>query len=175
MPDPSKTAVDPSTTASEFQALATNSNNLNRLTNELSNYVEAIESNINTLNPGLKVSVVVETSNYEEGAWRHYVLLWYDKIEGKWGLAVEEYDENQDDPEAHPVNQKTWAFKDAPRALRLQVVSSIPDLIKELVKESGNMARATEMTVARVKEIASSLRKTAAPPVLGNLSQLSGK
>jgi hypothetical protein len=174
MPDPSKTAADPSSIESDLKALATNSNNLNRLTDDLSNYVETIESTINVLNPGLKVSVVVARSSYEDGTWSHYVLLWYDKIEGKWGLAVEEYDQNEEDPDAPQSNRKTWAFKDAPRALRLQVVTSIHDLIKALVKESESMARATEMTVARAKEIASSVRKLQ-PPVLGKLSQLSGK
>src|SRR5579859_271865 len=105
-----KTAVAPSTLESDLRALATNSNNLNRLTDDLSNYVETIESTINTFNPGLKVSVVVERSCDESGTWSHYVRLGYDKIDGRWGLVIDEYDENEEDPEASWANQKMWAY-----------------------------------------------------------------
>jgi hypothetical protein len=166
--DQGKTVVDPSAIESDLKVLAASSNNLNRLTDQLTGYIELVESVLNALNLGLKASVVVERSSDEDGTWCHYVRLWYDKIDGKWGLAVDEYDENQEDPnpDASWINRKFWAFTDAPRALRLKVVPGIPDLIRALVKESERMAAATAATVARAKEIAASLSKSA-PSVAG--------
>ena len=78
----------PSTIESDLKTLASNSSNLNRLTDELTGYIDQVESTVNALNPGLKVSVVVQTSSDENGIWSHVVRLWYDKIDGKcaWPL-----------------------------------------------------------------------------------------
>ena len=62
--------------------------------------------------------------------------LSYDKNDGKWGFEIEELDEDQNDP-GHYRNYKSWVFKDAPRALRLEVVHHIPEPIKAMVKESA--------------------------------------
>ena len=152
--------VDPSAIESDLKVLATNSKNLNRLTDELTKHVEHIESAVNTLNLGLRVFVIADSGCDEEGRWSHYVRLCYEKIEGKWGLAIDEYDEDAADPDHWP-NYSHWAFKDAPRALRLKVVDKIPDLIKALVKESETMAAETTATVARAMEIASSVSRSA--------------
>jgi hypothetical protein len=161
MPRLGKSAVvDTSALESDLKVLAANSKNLNRLTDELSGYIAQVESTVNALNPGLKVSVIVERSSDEDGTWSHYVRLGYDKIDGRWGLSIDEYDENEEDPADSWVNRKTWAFNDAPRSLRLMVVPSIPDLIKALVKESESMSAETAATVSRAKEIAASLSKS---------------
>jgi hypothetical protein len=167
-----KRDVDPSAIESDLKVLANNSETLNRLTDELTKHVEQIESTINALNLGLRASVIAECASDEEGLWTHYVRLWYDKTDGKWGLAIDEFDQNEQDPDRW-FGHKSWVFKDAPRALRLKVVDKIPDLIKALVEESEKMAADTTLTVARAMEIASSLPKPA-PNAIGTLSQLKG-
>jgi hypothetical protein len=154
-----KPAVDSTAIATDLQVLANSSKILNHLTDELTKHVEHIESSVNALNLGLRAFVIAESASDEDGRRSHDVRLCYEKIDGKWGLAIDEYDEDAADP-VHCSNYSHWAFKDAPRALRLKVVPKIPDLIKALIKEAEKMTAETGETVSRALEIAISLSKT---------------
>jgi len=155
-----KPEIDPSAIESDLKVLADKSKTLNQLTDELTRHVEQIESVVNALNLGLSARVIAEKMGNPGDTESHYVRLLYSKTDGKWGLAVDEFDEDEDDP-IWCGDYKIWAFKDAPRALRLKVVDKIPDLIKALVKESDKMADETAKTVARAVEIASGMSKKA--------------
>jgi hypothetical protein len=156
--DPRK--VDPSTIESDLKALTINSKTLNRLTDELAMHVERVESAVNSLNLGLTASVFAEQSSDGDGPWTHYVRLLYEKLGGKWGLVIDEFDEHDHDPDQWR-NHQTWAYGDAPRELRLMAADKIPDLLKALIKRSEEMAAKTAMTVGRAKEIATTLSKPA--------------
>jgi len=152
---------DLSSVESDLKALATASKTLNNLTDQLTEQVAQIESVISALNLGLRVSVTVHSYSSDEEPWLSSDLrLSYDKNDGKWGFEIEEFDEDQNDPD-HYRNYKSWTFKDAPRALRLEVVHHIPDLIKALVKESETVAKQVTEKLEDAKAIASTLFKPA--------------
>jgi hypothetical protein len=156
--DGRKAIFDPSATATDLKVLADKSKILNRLTDDLSKHVDQIESVINALNLGLSGWVWVEESSDDTGTWTHYIRLWYEKNEGRWGLSIDEFDEYAQEPDEYR-NRKSWVFKDAPRALRLKAVEKIPALIKVLCKEAEEMTAKTAATVTRAQEIASCLSK----------------
>jgi hypothetical protein len=144
MPDP-RNKPDLSTVESDLKALSTASKTLNDLTDKLTEQVAQIESVINTLNLGLRVSVMVRSYNSDDREpWlTNNVVLLYGKNDGRWGFEIEEFDEDERDP-INPRNYRLWVFKEAPRTLRLEVVNKIPELIRQLVKESE--AAADEVT-----------------------------
>jgi hypothetical protein len=148
---------DLSTVESDLKALTTASKTLNNLTDQLTEQVAQIESVINALNLGLRVSVVVRSYMDENQPWISNTLrLSYGKNDGKWGLEIEEFDDDERDPEHHR-DYTSWAFKDAPRSLRLEVVPKIPELIKEMVKEAEAAAAKVTQKLDDAKAIASSL------------------
>jgi hypothetical protein len=152
--------IDSSAIESNLKLLTNNSKILNQLTDELTKYVEQVESAINALNLGLTVSVIAEAMGDLTGVVTHYVRLGYYKQDGRWGLCIDEYDQHEQDPD-NLRDYRAWAFKDAPRVLRLKVVDKIPDLMKALAEESEKMTAGTAEAVARAIEITESLPKKA--------------
>jgi len=144
--------------ASDLKALADAAKNLNSFSDQLTQQVEQIESVINALNLGLRATVVVEADGDGDlaGLWTHYTRLLYDKVDGRWGLAIDEYDEDVRDEETKH-NYKIWAFCDSPRGSRLKVVDKIPELIKVLLKESQAMTLRVGQKLEEVNSIASNL------------------
>jgi hypothetical protein len=160
MIDLRKPQLDLSSLESDLKALTTNSKTLNSLTDQLTEQVAQVESVVNVLNLGLRVSIIVHSYSGDDEPWLSSDLrLSYDKNDGKWGFEIEEYDEDHNTDRRH--NYKSWKFKDAPRALRLEVVQRIPDLIKEMVKESEVAAKQVTEKLGDAKSIASSLQKLA--------------
>jgi len=152
---------DLSTVESDLKALSIASKTLNNLTDQLTEQVAQIESGINTLNLGLRVSVLVSRETGDDEPWlSNNVRLLYAKNDGKWGFEIEEFEEDGNDPDHYP-SYKSWVFKDAPRGLRLQVIHKIPELIKELVKESETVAKQVTERLADAKAIASTVLKPA--------------
>jgi len=161
MPDV-RTKPDLSTTESDLKALAAAANNLNNLTDKLTEQVTQIESVINTLNLGLKVSVIVSSYGEEEEPWAsHDVRLCYNKVDGKWGFEIEEFDTDEQYAAGRYLNYHSWAFRDAPRSLRLEVVHRIPELIKAMVKEAEQVTSRFAEKLEDAKSIASTVFKPA--------------
>ena len=131
--------------AAKLQALANAAQNLNELSDRLNAQVAEIEGAINKLNLGVRASVEAEVVSIDESASR-CVFFEYEKVAGKWGFVINQYIDV--DPEN---TYEQWAFKDAPRDLRLKVVERIPLLLDELVTKSISLASdiTDKITVAK--------------------------
>jgi hypothetical protein len=161
MRDFRKGSPDPSSVAADLKSLTANAKTLNKLTDELTKQVGQIETVINALNLGLTDWVVVDESSDLNGIWTYYTRLGYDKNDdGRWGLVISKYEEHDQDPD-QVRNYKAWAFKDAPRRLRLKSTGYIPALLKDLVKQAEDLTKETEATLSQAKDIASNLYKPA--------------
>jgi|SRR5579863_21136 len=160
---------DLSSVESDLKALTKASKTLNDLTDKLTEQVAQIESVVNTLNLGLRVSVAVHSYSGEDEPWLSSDLrLSYDKNYGKWGFEIEEFEIDANDPD-HYRNYRSWAFKDAPRLLRLEVVHKIPELMKAMVQESERAADQINEKLDDAIAIAASL---SAPVVLKPMRQI---
>jgi hypothetical protein len=160
---------DLSSVASDLKALTTASKTLNELTDKLTEQVAQIESVVNTLNLGLRVSVIVSSYGDDNEPWINYKKrLSYSKNDGKWGFEVEEFEDDDNDPGRYR-NHASWAFKDAPRSLRLEVVHKIPELIKAMVQECERVADEINEKLDDAIAIAASL---SAPVVLKPVRQI---
>jgi methyl-accepting chemotaxis protein len=107
---------------SSFQELATAAAELNQVSDQLTESVAELEAAITSLRLG--VSCWVDISEAWNDRWRHQ--LGYEKISGKWGLAVRIIDNSQDRID------NEWLFADSPRDLRVEAVDRIPKLLEGL-------------------------------------------
>lgn len=137
---------------SKAEALTKASQNLNDLSDRLSVEVGEIETIVNALNLGVRVNVIAETSS-DDGGYDHILRLGYSKSTGKWGFIIEEFVEQSPDD-----TYQVWAFKDAPRELRLKTVDRIPQLFDELVTKSDSLAAEISDKVKAAKQFASYLK-----------------
>src|SRR5579872_4478823 len=107
---------------SSFQELAAAAAELNQVSDQLTKSVGELDAAIASLKLG--VSCWVNIYEAWDGRWRH--LLGYEKINGKWGLAIRIVDEGQDRID------NEWLFADSPRDLRVEAVDRIPKLFEAL-------------------------------------------
>jgi hypothetical protein len=140
-----------------FQALSSVASSLNKASNELAGVVSVLDEALKKLNVGLTVWVTVrsrsdEPQDYDDDQ------IGYDKINGKWGIALRHiwgnYDfdrHNQDGP---------WLFNDAPRELRLQCLEKIPELIDALNKEAVATTKKVYESTLIVRELTLAIEKT---------------
>jgi hypothetical protein len=132
-------------------ALANAAQNLNQLSDQLTEQVVEIENSLNRLNLGVRATVDVETISQSEFAV-HVLRLGYGKVDGKWGLTIDQF--MDDDPEN---TYEVWIFKDAPRDLRLKVIERIPQLLSELVRTSTQLASDINNKITLAKGLVSLL------------------
>lgn len=151
------TTAFPSTkTLMQLTQLSTAAGALNSLSDELTKQVSEIEATLNAFNLGVRAEVVAKTLDHGE-YYSHWLRLAYGKESGKWGFIVEELEEDRRAPEDE--SYQSWAFRDAPREFRIEVVDKIPDLLEALVKKSNETTEVVAKKVKYVQELASILAK----------------
>lgn len=134
---------------SHLEQLANTAQTLNQLSDKLTKEVCDLERPLNKLNLGVSAKVVVQrwSSETEESG---QVRLAYDKHSGKWGFMIEDIKEDSYGNEEY----QSWAFKDAPRDLRLAAVEFIPPLLEELIQKSAELASEIRDKVAFTERLA---------------------
>jgi hypothetical protein len=111
-----------------FEILSRSAAELNKISDELGKSISEIDAALKKLNVGVEVWVQVSIS----GDGRDYYIekIGYAKVSGTWGLALKTqfgYEDQHCDDEI-----ETWLFNDGPRALRLESIEKLPDLLEEL-------------------------------------------
>jgi hypothetical protein len=114
-----------------LQDLSSAAKNLNKSTDELVSLVDSLNKSFQAMNIGLYASAEVCKWCSSEDARYEKEILAYQKLNGAWTIAIRTEVGDEEDP---IVEEKVtvWAFKDAPRDLRIRAVAKIPDLIKAL-------------------------------------------
>jgi hypothetical protein len=142
--------------AATLQSLTTVAQNLNELSDRLTAQVLLIERAVNKLNLGVRTTVDVDSSLIDNDDFSALVTrLGYTKVDGKWGFAIHQFVDI--DPEN---TYQTWAFKDAPRDLRLKAVDRIPELMKALVDTSVKLGSDINDKICLTKGLVSALSQT---------------
>src|SRR5579864_541814 len=113
--------LDPSLLFSkyQFEDLAAAAAELNQVTDQLTKSIADLDAAIASLSLGVKCWVNIYEAS-DDPRWSEE--LGYEKITGKWGLAIRVIE----NPSGRIDNQ--WLFADAPRDLRVQAVDAIPRL-----------------------------------------------
>ena len=147
---------------SSFQELAASAAELNQVSDQLTKSVAELDSAIMSLSLGVVCWVDVGEPYGSDDEWSDQ--LGYEKINGKWGLAIRVLDH----PESRVDNQ--WLFADAPRDLRVKAVDGIPKLLDAL----GAQVTATKNQIAAKVEGTKQLEAALAPIRKYTLKELAG-
>jgi hypothetical protein len=125
-----------------FDELSDVAADLNAASDGFGDCVVALDDALKTLNLGIATWVrVVDRRDSNDDFWVH--KLGYTKIGQRWGIAIRTVEGNYG--WADQADADEWLFNDAPRALRLEAIDKVPELLEQLIKE----ARAT---TAKIKE-----------------------
>ncbi len=146
---------------SSFRKLSTVASELNFVSDELGKCVSEMDAALKKLNLGIEVWVDISSGQDDMGFWSRE--LGYQKIGGKWGIALRTVSgvhgcEEESDVEA-------WLFNDAPRYLRLASIEKIPELLQQLSVEGSKAASEISKRLTDVKKVAAAVKRSAEEPV----------
>jgi hypothetical protein len=143
---------------SALKELASVSQSLNQVSDELSAQLAEIEKAINRYNLGVTAWVTLRSTEMEpevgQFPWSVIDELRYTKLEGKWGLVWVSY--VAEDPE------NTWkkkSLRESPRDIRLLSVKKLPDLLSELARKAAELSLDTSERVVEARNIAVALNE----------------
>jgi hypothetical protein len=102
----------------------------------LSEAISLFDAAIKKLNLGISAWVIV-SGNDEDGEWWAR-SIGYAKTGDKWGISVKDAAGNYNYPDRDSGDQ--WLFNDAPRWMRIEVASKIPELLEALHKQAEDAA-----------------------------------
>jgi hypothetical protein len=142
MPTPSGTDARSAKLKNSFLSLSKASRELNDASDTFGVAVSSLEDAINELNPGVSAWVTISraTSN-EDRPWESSEeRLGYDKVNGRWGLALCTVEIDNSGEHSETV-ASSWLFKDGPRNLRLRAIDHVPELVEALSREVSQAAK----------------------------------
>jgi hypothetical protein len=137
-----------------FKLLSDNASSLNNLSDRIGKIVSRLDAQFQTLNTGISGWVPFQEWFEENGSnWSEEVG--YDKINGKWGLAIRVKSAHDGGDDFDSFEQ--WLFNDAPRVLRLKAIDKLPELFELLAEEVAKNKKLVEQKVTELSELANSI------------------
>ena len=142
-----------------FRNLSTSATNLNAASDELRKTVSILEEALKHLNLGISTWVTITGDEQSNGDyWSRD--LGYVRFGGKWGIALREVAGNHAFEEDE--KDETWSFNDAPRWLRIEGISKIPELLEKLIKQADDTTERIRKKTVEANELAAAIKAAAA-------------
>jgi septation ring formation regulator EzrA len=142
---------------SAYEKLTTAAAELNAASDDLGLCVADLDAALKKLNLGVTSWVTVQSWGDDEGGYS-LEEIGYDKVDGKWGVALRT---RSGHPSEEYENVERWLFNDASRALRLQGIGGIPELLDKLSKEAAETTEQLKRKLSAAKEVASAVKQAA--------------
>ena len=141
-----------------YKQLSVTAVDLNAASDELGKSITALDAALRKLNLGVSTWVRVVGHEGQHGNfWVH--KLGYAKVASRWGIALRTVQGNYGDPEGAEAEE--WLFNDAPRALRIEAVDKIPDLLEQLIKEASSTSQKIKEKTVHAQELAMAIMRAA--------------
>ncbi len=144
MPSATMTRVE-----SSFTQLAHAAQLLNSASEELSKVIRNLDASMKRLALGVAAWVPVSGTSDEIQYWT--TELGYAKVDGKWGLTLREVTGFH--PDSSDETEQVWPYADAPRALRAEAVTKIPDLLDNLLQQTHDATNALKEKIDQASEL----------------------
>lgn len=135
--------------ADALDELALAASTLNAISDELSRSVANLDNALRRLNLGVSTWVRLSRTEDSQGVFS-LKELGYAKIGGKWGLAVRTIS-GRGGQVTEQDEREEWLFNDAPRALRVQAIDMIPELLERLVRDARHTARSIQRKIRQAE------------------------
>jgi prefoldin subunit 5 len=147
---------------SSFKQLSTAAQTLHSASDDLRKVIRQLDASLKKLGLGFPAWVQISGSQDEVQYWNRD--LGYARIGGKWGLALRDVTGNLTDTEDDA--EEVWAFNDAPRAMRIEAVGKIPDLLEKLLQQTEETTKKLQSKIAQAAELASVFADITGTPAL---------
>jgi hypothetical protein len=141
-----------------YRQLAVAATNLNVVSDALGTVVAELDSALKKLSLGIPCWVYV-CGKPSDGPFYNFYQVGYDKVGGKWAIALRRVWGNDQEPERDESEE--WAFNDAPRWLRIDAIDKIPDLFVELTKQANETTNRLGSKLSKAKELATAITAVA--------------
>jgi len=136
---------------SSFRQLTAAATTLNSASDKLGQAVAALDASLKKLNLGIPSWVLIRDLSSPEDLEYTLEKLGYDKINGKWGIAISTIAGHEAFPEE---DIEEWLFNDAPRSLRIIAADKIPNLIELITKNAMDTTKKLNEKAYEVQELA---------------------
>lgn len=155
-----------------FQQLFSGAETLNTRSDQVGKIVSRLDSSFQKLNVGVCGWVRFKDLTSEDGLSFSYDEVGYDKISGKWGLAIRSMAGHESMDEYSSYQE--WLFNDAPRALRIDAVDKLPELFEKLSVEVADMTTAVDKKLKLLEEIATAAENSLAQRKSTTIGEMMG-
>jgi hypothetical protein len=91
-----------------------------------------------------------------DGSTAEYEQVGYDKIHGKWDLAIKTGTERRDMGEC--ISEEAWLFGEAPRNLRISAIERIPQLLEGLAQKASDMTQDIQQKIGEVQVLVATIK-----------------
>jgi hypothetical protein len=145
-----------------FKKLSASATQLNAISDELGKSISALDESLRQLNLGVSTWVAVHGNGNSATGEFWEQGIGYAKVRGRWGIALRTVEGSRIDPGFDRVEE--WLFNDAPRAMRVDSVSKLPDLLEKLVEVAGETTEKIRAKIAEAEIVAASIRQNVNAP-----------
>jgi hypothetical protein len=142
-----------------FGKLALCATSLNDASDGLGVHVSQFDVALQTLNLGISTWIAIP-GGWEEpdGSYCDWELG-YDKINRRWGIALRALHGMRREGEVGSAEE--WLFNDDPRAMRVQAVDKLPDLLRALCRKADDVTAEIEQKAMRAEQFVKGAQKLA--------------
>jgi hypothetical protein len=148
-----------STTYSQLSSVAAD---LNAVSDALGKAVSDIDEGLKKLNLGVSAWVQVSGSDpSHEDSTYEINEIGYDKVAGKWGIALRTRSGDANHPEDTETVEE-WPFNEATRASRLRAIDKIPELLNKLNNEATKVTKDLQEKLTDAQSVASAVKMASA-------------
>ena len=138
-----------------LRQLSSAASDLNTLSDQIGKVVARFDAELQKLNVGVPAWTRFRESTSQDRMHYSSDQVGYDKINGKWGLAIKTLSGHELEDEYSTYQE--WLFNDAPRALRLKAIDKLPDVFEHLLVEVANTTKAVDKKLKELQELATAL------------------
>ena len=134
-----------------FKKLSTSAEALNIASDDLSKAIAPLDAALKKLGLGVSAWVKI-TGNSDNDEWWSRDLG-YARVNGKWGIALRDVSGHYQHP--NDDDGETWLFNEAPRWLRIEGSTKLPDLLEKLIEQAEDTTKKVRARAVQVTELAS--------------------
>jgi hypothetical protein len=145
-----------------FKRLSAAAISLNNASDELGKSIAELDAKLKKLNLGVSTWVRISGGEDPNNGLHWSDDLGYDKINGRWGIALGSASGDYSYPDGDAVER--WLFNDGPRRLRIEAVEKIPVLLDKLVAEAGETTKKILAKAEMARQLAVAIEDGASAP-----------
>jgi hypothetical protein len=151
--------------ANYYSQLTTVAADLNAVSDELGKSIAEIDVALKKLNLGITTWVAISRTDEayfdDSPLWRWDIG--YAKVDGKWGISLRKISGDYSNPDQS--DNEEWLFNDAPRALRLEAIGKIPELLEKLSKDAVDTASEIRAKLGEAQTVAEAVKGAGNRPI----------